>query len=95
MHEPTSLNKQGNDIGTQYRSVIYYTSEAQKQMIVDFVAEIAKDYTKPIVTEVEPLHQFYPAEDYHHNYFKNNPEQAYCSFVIAPKVKKIQEKFTL
>ncbi|NCN07105.1 peptide-methionine (S)-S-oxide reductase MsrA [Candidatus Falkowbacteria bacterium] len=95
MHDPTSLNKQGNDTGTQYRSVIYYTSPDQQKIIEDFIAEAAKDYTKPIVTEVKPLDQFYSAEDYHYNYFKNNPEQAYCSFVIAPKVKKIQEKFTL
>lgn len=93
MHDPTSLNKQGNDVGTEYRSVIYYTSPNQQKIIADFIAEAAKDYTKAIVTEVKPLDQFYPAEDHHHNYFKNNPEQAYCSFVIAPKVKKIQEKF--
>ncbi len=94
MHDPTSLNKQGNDVGTQYRSVIYFTNAKQKKVIDEFIVEAKKEYTQPIVTEVKELDHFYPAEEYHHNYFKNNPEQAYCSFVIAPKVKKIQEKFT-
>jgi len=95
MHDPTSPNKQGNDIGTQYRSVIYYKTEAQKKIIADFITKVQSEYSQTIVTEVKEITEFFPAEDYHHNYFKNHPDQAYCSFVIAPKIKKVKEKFNI
>jgi peptide methionine sulfoxide reductase msrA/msrB len=95
MHEPTSLNKQGNDVGTQYRSMVLFTSKKQEQAVRKFIKNIQKDYTKPIVTEVRQLDKFYPAEDDHKNYFKKNPHAPYCIFVISPKVKKIKHKFDL
>ncbi len=95
-HDPTTLNQQGADKGTQYRSVIYYHDDAQKE-----IAEVLKQdldnqdiFASPIVTEISPLGIFYPAEDYHLNYFKNNPEQAYCQFVVAPKVIKFRKDFS-
>jgi peptide-methionine (S)-S-oxide reductase len=91
-HDPTSLNRQGNDIGSQYRSVILFASEDQKARIDSFVDEISKNYDKPVVTEVRPLESFYPAEDYHHGYFEKNPRQPYCQIVISPKVAKIRNK---
>ncbi|MDO8668905.1 MAG: peptide-methionine (S)-S-oxide reductase MsrA [Candidatus Buchananbacteria bacterium] len=94
MHDPTSLNKQGQDVGTQYRSVIFYETDEQKKIIDDFISQAQSEYSKPIVTEVKKLDKFFSAEEYHHFYFKKNPDQAYCSFVIAPKIKKIKEKFT-
>lgn len=94
-HDPTTLNRQGNDVGEQYRSVIFYHNEAQKQAAVD-----SKDSTDqsglwpdPIVTAIEPAAEFYAAEDYHQNYFANNGSQPYCSFVIAPKVAKFRKEF--
>lgn len=93
MHDPTSLNQQGHDVGTQYRSVIYYENDEQQKMITDFITEAQGDYSKTLVTEIKKLDKFYPAEEYHHHYFKKNPEQTYCSMVIAPKVKKVKEKF--
>jgi peptide-methionine (S)-S-oxide reductase len=90
MHDPTSLNKQGNDIGTQYRSIILYSSEKQKAAINKFIKKIQNDYPKTVVTEVMPLEKFYPAEDYHKNYFEKNPNQPYCMFVITPKLKKMK-----
>ena len=96
IHDPTQLNRQGNDIGTQYRSVIFYHSEEQKQK-----AQLSKQnledegvFSKTIVTEIVPLTNFYPAEQYHQNYFNNNPSQAYCQLVIAPKVKKFKKNFS-
>ena len=85
-HDPTSLNKQGNDIGTQYRSIILYNDDAEEKMIKDFLKEHQKNYSKPIVTEVQKLDRFYEAEDYHHNYFANNQSNPYCAMVIKPEV---------
>ena len=90
MHDPTSLNRQGNDIGTQYRSAIYWTDEAQKGEVDNFIDGMKKEYTKPIVTEVKKLDQFYRAEEYHQKYFAKNPDQAYCRLIIAPKVNKFK-----
>lgn len=94
-HDPTQLNRQGADVGTQYRSVILYHNEAQKvtaeQLIVELTSE--KIYDNPIVTKVEPFKTFYPAEAYHKDYFKKHPKQAYCQAVIAPKIDKLQKTF--
>ena len=95
VHDPTTLNRQGNDIGSSYRSAIFYHSEAQRQSAEDVVAEITAEsiYANPIVTEVTPFDKFWPAEDYHQEYFANNPNQPYCSAVVAPKVAKFRQKF--
>jgi peptide-methionine (S)-S-oxide reductase len=95
IHDPTTLNRQGNDIGTQYRSVIFYTSEAQKREAEQAIAQLnaAHEWPDPIVTTVEPASEFYIAEDYHQEYFTNNAYQPYCQFVVAPKVKKFEKKF--
>lgn len=94
-HDPTTLNRQGYDVGTQYRSAIFYHNDSQKQ-----IAEQVKDkvdatgyYSNKIVTEISPLENYYPAENYHQDYFENNPNQSYCAAVIAPKVKKFLEKY--
>jgi peptide-methionine (S)-S-oxide reductase len=94
-HDPTQMNGQGADIGTQYRSVIFYNSEKQKGTAEELVTELgeAKAYDKSIVTSVEPLKTFYPAESYHKDYFKKHPGAAYCQFVIVPKVEKLQKTF--
>jgi peptide-methionine (S)-S-oxide reductase len=93
-HDPTTLNRQGNDVGTQYRSVIFYHSEKQKFAALKSLETANRElWGGKIVTTIEPLKQYYPAEDYHQNYFKLNPYQSYCSLVIAPKVKKFREKF--
>lgn len=94
-HDPTQLNRQGNDIGTQYRSVIYYHSPEQKQVAEEVIAELdaAKLWPRPIVTELSPAPAFYPAEDYHQEYFLNNPQQPYCQIVVAPKVAKFRQQF--
>jgi peptide-methionine (S)-S-oxide reductase len=93
IHDPTTLNRQGNDRGTQYRSVIFYHSEDQK--IIARESKIAAQalWESPIVTEISLLENFYPAESYHQNYFKDNPNQPYCSIVIAPKVRKFRDKY--
>lgn len=91
MHDPTSVNRQGNDIGTQYRSIILWTDQKQKPIIESVVREITGDYTLPIATEVKELTVFYPAEDYHQRYFEKNPDTAYCRIVIAPKVEKTKK----
>ena len=95
LHDPTTLNRQGNDVGDQYRSVIFYRDEAQKKTAEDVIAELTGDkvFKDPIVTAVEPASTFYVAEDYHQDYFANNSLQPYCMFVVAPKVKKIREKY--
>jgi peptide-methionine (S)-S-oxide reductase len=95
MHDPTTLNRQGADAGTQYRSIILYTSEKQKKEAEEFVGKLnaEKIFEKPIVTEIKPLENFFPAEDYHQKYFEKNPNQAYCQFNISPKVAKLREKF--
>ncbi|PIQ23822.1 peptide-methionine (S)-S-oxide reductase [bacterium (Candidatus Blackallbacteria) CG17_big_fil_post_rev_8_21_14_2_50_48_46] len=94
-HDPTTLNRQGNDVGSQYRSAIFYGSEEQKKIAeVSLQAtEASKLWPKPIVTEIVPLGVFYPAEDYHQNYYSNNPNQPYCSFAIPPKLRKLEQKF--
>ena len=92
IHDPTLLNKQGNDVGSQYRSIILYTTEEQKKKINNFIKNIQKNFDKPIVTEIKKLDKFYPAEDYHKEYYKNNPLQHYCMFVIRPKINKIKKE---
>ena len=94
-HDPTTLNRQGNDVGTQYRSVIYYHDEEQRQLAEEYKQKLDASgaFAKPVVTEISPLDVFYPAEEYHQNYFKNNPSQGYCSFVIRPKVEKFKQVF--
>jgi peptide-methionine (S)-S-oxide reductase len=91
-HDPTTLNRQGADEGTQYRSAIFYASDAQKAAAEAGKKAAQKDFDDPIVTEIAPLGKFYAAEDYHQDYFKNNPHAGYCSFVIKPKMKKLQSK---
>jgi len=95
VHDPTQLNRQGNDIGTSYRSAIFYHSEAQRQTAEQVIAEITAEaiYDKPIVTEATAFDKFWPAEDYHQEYFANNPTQPYCAAVVAPKVAKFRQKF--
>jgi peptide-methionine (S)-S-oxide reductase len=95
IHDPTSFDRQGNDTGPQYRSVIFYHSEAQRETAQKVMRELVEElvFDKPIVTELLPAETFYPAEDYHQDYFRNHPAQPYCSFVVAPKVKKFREKF--
>lgn len=95
LHDPTTLNRQGNDIGTQYRSAIFYHSPEQKAIAEKFIADLtaAKAYKDPIVTEVKPFTEFYSAEAYHQEYYVNNPNQGYCSYVIAPKIKKFRQHF--
>ena len=94
-HDPTTLNRQGNDVGGQYRSVIFYRDEEQGKTAQKVIDELTKElaFPDPIVTTVEPASTFYPAEEYHQDYFKNHPYQPYCMFAISPKVKKIREKF--
>lgn len=94
-HDPTTLNRQGNDVGTQYRSIILYANDQQKKEAEEYIKELSSDETKggDIVTEVKPLDIFYEAEDYHRNYFKKNKDQPYCQAVINPKVRKAREKF--
>ncbi|EAL5740309.1 peptide-methionine (S)-S-oxide reductase [Campylobacter lari] len=89
MHDPTSLDKQGADKGIQYRSVIFYQTNEELKIISDFLQKAQKYYTKTIITQVLKLEKFYKAEDYHQKYFKNNPSQAYCRFVITPKLEKL------
>lgn len=93
IHDPTTLNRQGNDIGTQYRSVIYYHSPVQQEMAKQVIAEMANVWDAPIVTELSPLPAYYKAEDYHQNYYRQNPNQGYCAFVVAPKVAKFRTVF--
>jgi peptide-methionine (S)-S-oxide reductase len=88
IHDPTSLNRQGADVGTQYRSIILYENDGQKKEAEASIARIAKDYSKPIVTVVKPLDKFWVAEDYHQDYYRKNPDAGYCQVVIAPKIKK-------
>jgi len=95
IHDPTTLNRQGNDVGTQYRSAIFYHNEEQKKIAEDCLREIgaAKIWDNPLVTELTPFDKFYIAEDYHQEYFRNNPFQGYCRVVIAPKVSKFRHNF--
>lgn len=87
-HDPTTPNRQGNDVGPQYRSIILYVNEAQRRSAERSKAEAARRFSRPIVTEIVRLERFYPAEPYHQDYFRKNPEQAYCQFVIRPKLEK-------
>jgi peptide-methionine (S)-S-oxide reductase len=95
IHDPTTLNQQGNDVGTQYRSAIFYHSPEQKKAAEDIVRELAaeKAFEDPVVTAIEPAPEFYPAEGYHQDYFENHRYQPYCAFVVAPKVQKFRKKF--
>ncbi|MBO9649188.1 MAG: peptide-methionine (S)-S-oxide reductase MsrA [Variovorax sp.] len=95
VHDPTTLNRQGNDVGTQYRSGIYYTNDEQKKVAEEVIREItdSKTYRSPVVTEVQPLANYSAAEAYHQDYFLNNPNQGYCAFVVGPKVEKFQKTF--
>jgi methionine-S-sulfoxide reductase len=95
MHDPTSINQQGADYGSQYRSIILYTESDQESVIEDYIKSIKGDYKKPIVTEVKKLEVFYPSEDYHKDYYKNNPLQPYCMLVIRPKIEKVKKEFGL
>ncbi|HTY74269.1 MAG TPA: peptide-methionine (S)-S-oxide reductase MsrA [Candidatus Nanoarchaeia archaeon] len=94
-HDPTQLNRQGADVGTQYRSVIFYDTPEQKVTAEGLIAELTneKAYGRPIVTKVEPLRAFYPAETYHKDYFKKHPQAPYCQAVIAPKIAKLQKTY--
>lgn len=94
-HDPTTLNRQGNDVGTQYRSVIFYHNQEQKQKAEFYKEKLEEEkvWDKPIVTEIVEFKKFYPAEDYHQNYYDNNPNQGYCAFVITPKVEKFEKIF--
>ncbi len=96
VHDPTQLNRQGNDIGTSYRSAIFYHTDEQKRIAEETIKEIEAEgiYDKKIVTEITPFDKFYMGEDYHQEYFANNPNQPYCAAVVAPKVAKFRQKFT-
>lgn len=91
-HDPTTLNRQGADVGTRYRSIILYTSEEQKAEVVAFLEKLNGEYNMPVVTEVDALERFYPAEEHHQRYYEKNPGQGYCRAVVAPKVDKIRKK---
>ena len=94
-HDPTTLNRQGNDIGTQYRSEIFYHNPSQKQLSEDYIALMTTENTfgKPIVTKISPATTFYVAEDYHQNYYNQNKTQGYCSYVITPKIEKLKKLY--
>lgn len=92
-HDATEYNRQGNDVGPQYRSAIFYTTERQKQMAEHYIKMLGAGSIKPITTTVEPLVQFYKAEDYHQKYYENHKDAGYCQLIIAPKVEKVQTKF--
>lgn len=95
MHDPTTLNQQGNDVGTQYRSAVFYRNEEQKNKVQTLIKALndADAYPSKIVTQVEPFTKFYKAEDYHQNYYNDNKEQGYCKFVIQPKIEKLEKVF--
>lgn len=96
VHDPTQLNRQGNDIGTQYRSVVFYHDVEQKRVAEEYKDRLEKEHVweKPIVTEISPLINFYKAEEYHKNYFERNPENIYCQSVVRPKVEKFKKVFS-
>ena len=93
LHDATQLNRQGNDVGTQYRSVIYYHDEMQKAESQAMIDALQKQIREPIVTELSPLTNFYPAEQYHQDYYNENPNQGYCSILIAPKLAKFEQYY--
>ena len=92
-HDPTQADVQGSDVGPQYRSVVFYTTERQKQMTEHYIRNLGYGFVKPIVTSVEPLQKFYKAEDYHQKYYEAHKDAPYCQLIIAPKVEKVQKKF--
>lgn len=92
-HDPTTLNRQGADVGTQYRSVIYYHNETQKAIAEEVIKQVSKYYDQPIVTEISSIPTFYEAEDYHQNYYQQNSDQGYCSYVISPKLSKLRKMY--
>ena len=94
-HDSTTLNRQGSDVGTQYRSVIFYTTEQQREEALKFIEELnnSSEEGSPVVTEVTPLEKFYPAENYHRDYYARNKDQQYCQVIIAPKLQKVQKEF--
>src|SRR3954469_20816141 len=96
VHDPTQMNQQGNDVGTQYRSGIYYTTPEQKQAAEDIIREMSQDkvFGRPVVTEVQPMRNYWPAEPYHQDFFEKNPTQGYCLAVAAPKVAKFRKTFS-
>lgn len=91
-HDPTTLNRQGEDVGTQYRSIIFYRNENEKLIAEKSLATIQKEFDKPIVTEIAKFDKFYPAENYHQNYYENNKNEPYCYYVIRPKLEKLKLK---
>jgi peptide-methionine (S)-S-oxide reductase len=95
IHDPTTPDRQGNDVGPQYRSVIFYHSDEQKRVAQEVISDFGINgiWGRPIVTQLQPASEFYVAEDYHQEYFDNNPRQSYCMFVVSPKVQKFREKF--
>ena len=95
VHDPTTLNRQGNDMGSSYRSAIFYHSDEQQRVAEEVIKEVTDEgvYDNPIVTEVTPFDKFYVAENYHQEYFANNPNQPYCAAIVAPKVAKFRKKF--
>jgi peptide-methionine (S)-S-oxide reductase len=95
IHDPTTLNRQGNDVGTQYRSAIFWHDERQRATAEELIRELdgEKIWPSPIVTEVLPAGEFYRAEQYHQNYFRDHPTQPYCAFTVAPKIRKFRQKF--
>jgi len=93
VHDPTTLNRQGNDVGTQYRSVIFYHDAEQQRIALDAIAEARSAWERDIVTQVAPAAPYYRAEDYHQEYFRHNPAQGYCMFVVAPKLEKFRKTF--
>ncbi|WP_017731886.1 peptide-methionine (S)-S-oxide reductase MsrA [Nafulsella turpanensis] len=94
-HDPTTLNRQGADVGTQYRSAVFYHTDEQKRLAEEYRESLEQSgaWDSPIVTEISPLEKFYPAEDYHHNYYRQNGGEPYCSFVIRPKLEKFKKAF--
>ncbi|WP_018256360.1 peptide-methionine (S)-S-oxide reductase MsrA [Halomicrobium katesii] len=92
-HDPTTENRQGPDVGSQYRSAVFYHDEAQRETVEAMIDDLGDRYSDPIVTEVEPLETFYPAEQYHQDYYERNPDQGYCAVNIDPKLQKLNEQF--
>ena len=92
-HDPTTLNRQGNDVGSQYRSVILYTTDAQRAQAEEYISALQGSFNDPIVTEIRPFEVFYKAEDYHQRYYENHKDMPYCRAIIDPKLEKLQKQF--
>lgn len=92
-HDPTEVNRQGNDVGPQYRGAVFYTTERQREMTEHYIKMLAGAYPKPIATSVESLQEFYKAEDYHQKYYENHKDAGYCQLIIAPKIEKVQRQY--